>query len=362
MKILNITKYYLPITGGQSTYILNLKKSLERFSMFSFVLQPYSRIISEDYVIKLKHIPLLWKILDPWFIFNFQLIFKRGLIKKYDVVISHYPFHYPVLKWHKKVIVLSHGLDWHQPPVSKTDKYRRYTAELVKNEDCVLVANDSHFLRYLGFDVSPATGFFREVFKNKWFIPNAVNINLFFDHKIIRKKNILVPRTVRPERGIHIAIEAFHKFFDKYPDFTMDIVGFYDSRWTYYRECRDLIGKLGLERQINFVGAVDWKDLPIYYNQSLITLIPTVEMEGTSLSALESMACGTPVVSTRVGGLSDLPTHKAEADGNDLADKMDEILCNWEEFSQSQMTITRNIFNLENWSLAWRKVIDSINI
>jgi glycosyltransferase involved in cell wall biosynthesis len=359
MKILNISMYYLPILGGQCTYIENLIKVFEEKGIASTVLQPYSKFVASN-VITLKHIPLAWKYIDSWFIFNFQILLKRLLIHKFDIVISHYSFHYPSLRQHKKVIILSHGLDWHQPPVSRVDRYRESTARLVNKEHCFVVANDSHFLRYLGFDIPAGENFFREVAPGKWFIPNCIDNNIFFDFKKPRQKRILVPRTVRPERGIHLAIEAFNFFRKKHPDFIMDIVGIYDPRWEYYQKCLKLVKDFGIMDKVNFLGGTEWNKLPAYYNQSMITLVPTIEMEGTSLSALESMACGTPVISTNAGGLCDLPTLKSTPDGNEIAEKMEEVLMQWDKYSASQMERTRSVFNLENWSQAWLRVVQKV--
>ena len=359
MKILSISMYYLPILGGQSTYISNLNRVFDKHGIKSFVLQRYSRFSAPN-VIKLHHIPLLWKYIDSWFIFNLQIFFRRFFIRKFDIIISHYPFHYPVLAWHKRLIVLSHGLDWHQPPVSNPDKFRRYTANLMRKDTCCLVANDTYFLRYLGLNINPGEGFFTAIRKNKWLIPNCIDTNIFYNFEQPRKNRILVPRTVRPERGVHIAIEAFSYFVIRHPDFIMDIVGIYDPRWNYFQRCTKLIDELGLDKKINFLGAVEWEKLPSFYNQSVITLVPTTEMEGTSLSALESMSCGTPVISSNAGGLCDLPTKKTALHAKELSEKMEEVLLDWDHYSSSQMERTRSTFNLGNWSEAWLRVVKSV--
>ena len=40
-----------------------------------------------------------------------------------------------------------------------------------------------------------------------------------------------------------------------------------------------------------------------------ISVVPTMASEGLSLSLLESMACGLPIVTTPVGGLGDAVIH-----------------------------------------------------
>ena len=64
-----------------------------------------------------------------------------------------------------------------------------------------------------------------------------------------------------------------------------------------------LAQRLGLGAQVEFVGAVDQARLPLYYAAADVTVIPSL-YESFGLVAVESMACGTPVVAARVGGLA----------------------------------------------------------
>ncbi len=64
-----------------------------------------------------------------------------------------------------------------------------------------------------------------------------------------------------------------------------------------------LAGRLGLAASVTFVGAVQQERLPFYYAAADVTVMPS-SYESFGLVAVESLACGTPVVATRVGGLS----------------------------------------------------------
>jgi glycosyltransferase involved in cell wall biosynthesis len=360
MRILQISKYYLPLIGGQSTYIENLNKIFETDGINSFVLQQYTKEEGRN-VLKLKHIPFTWKHIDPWFIFNFQLRFQKRLIRKFDVVISHYPFHYPSLKWHNKLIIISHGLDWNLPPVWKIDKYREYTAGLVRKEKVFLVSNDTHFLRHLGYDIKAKTNYFDKINDYTWFIPNCIDTQQFFDRQFTRQNLILVPRTICPQRGIHLAILAFVQFIKNHPDYSMKILGSYSKTWSYFKYCKKIIEENNLAEKVTIEGNVKWDLMRDYYNKAKMTIIPTTATEGTSLSALESMACKTPVISTNVGGLCDLPTLKAETDPASIAEKMEILLDHWEEYAARQAEETRRIFNLHNWAKAWLQVVNEVH-
>jgi D-inositol-3-phosphate glycosyltransferase len=66
-----------------------------------------------------------------------------------------------------------------------------------------------------------------------------------------------------------------------------------------------LAAKLGVEDRARFVGAVAHEQLPLYYSAADVTVMPS-SYESFGLVAVESLACATPVVATRVGGLSSL--------------------------------------------------------
>lgn len=54
---------------------------------------------------------------------------------------------------------------------------------------------------------------------------------------------------------------------------------------------------------VRFLGRVDEALLPSYYRAANVSVVPSRSLEGFGLVALESLACGTPVVVTAVGGL-----------------------------------------------------------
>ncbi|HTO13366.1 MAG TPA: asparagine synthase (glutamine-hydrolyzing), partial [Candidatus Binatia bacterium] len=62
----------------------------------------------------------------------------------------------------------------------------------------------------------------------------------------------------------------------------------------------------GLDRHVTFLGFIPEEDLPRYYQAADAFVLPTRELEGFGLVTVEALACGTPVLGTRVGATPEL--------------------------------------------------------
>jgi len=364
MKIGHVSLFYRPVTGGQETYIENLKQVLERLGHRNTVYQPlplkYS--IDRNGVNGVPTLPLLPRV-NPnlnWYFFNLCLRLKRRAIAEEDLLIVHYAFHYPAVKYHPKIITVSHGIEWSVPPTTRDDRLRASRA-IETFDRCTIVANDTDYLRHCGVKITPGTGAFEEIQPGKWFIPNCVDTGLFRkttpDGRLQKLNAILVPRNIYFERGLHLAIDAFARLVKAgYDRYKLVIVGKIVDRRYYARLCK-AIEQYNIGRMVHFWEHVPWAEMPHIYSSSLCTLIPSISSEGTSLSALESMACGTPVVSTKVGGLQDLPTLQCAPEVMAIRDALIRMLSARDAYAAQQEEAVRSLFHLEKWSRAWEQVI-----
>jgi glycogen(starch) synthase len=91
-------------------------------------------------------------------------------------------------------------------------------------------------------------------------------------------------------------------------------------------EINEAIKSKGLETHVQLIGHVPDEQLPLVYRAADLTIVPSTALEGFGLVVLESLAAGTPVVVTEVGGLSELMMPIApqlivpSCNPNDLAD------------------------------------------
>ncbi|MCL0101477.1 glycosyltransferase [Dehalococcoidia bacterium] len=68
------------------------------------------------------------------------------------------------------------------------------------------------------------------------------------------------------------------------------------------KQLQQLAKRLGIGSQVYLQGAAAQSNLPEYYSAADVCVVPSY-YETFGLVALESMACGTPVIASRVGGL-----------------------------------------------------------
>ncbi|HEV2580153.1 MAG TPA: glycosyltransferase, partial [Ktedonobacteraceae bacterium] len=71
---------------------------------------------------------------------------------------------------------------------------------------------------------------------------------------------------------------------------------------------RELAADLKLRRRAHFPGAQSQQRLSLMYSAADVTVVPSYH-ESFGLVAVESLACGTPVVATRAGGLTTIVRH-----------------------------------------------------
>jgi len=102
--------------------------------------------------------------------------------------------------------------------------------------------------------------------------------------------------------GLSSLIDAMKYVVAAVPDVLLCIAG----QGPLKRALQAQVEKLGLIRNIRFLGFVTEEALPHLFYAADINVVPTIALEGFGLVAAESMATGTPSMVTPVGGLPEV--------------------------------------------------------
>ena len=107
---------------------------------------------------------------------------------------------------------------------------------------------------------------------------------------------------IEPLKGIDLLIAAAAQL-EQRDNVRVLIIGGDASAMPEIATLREQAKGLGIYSRVSFLGAVDHAQLPLYYSAADVTVVPSF-YESFGLVAVESMACGTPVVASNVGGLA----------------------------------------------------------
>ncbi|HEY1296319.1 MAG TPA: glycosyltransferase [Chloroflexota bacterium] len=116
-------------------------------------------------------------------------------------------------------------------------------------------------------------------------------------------KVVLFVGRIQRLKGLEVLLRAFARLSDLNAELL--IVGGRPGTSPESREItrlQHLASRLGVAERTRFLGAVAHEELPMYYSAADVSVMPS-SYESFGLVAVESLACGTPVVATRVGGL-----------------------------------------------------------
>lgn len=126
--------------------------------------------------------------------------------------------------------------------------------------------------------------------KNRAELRHSLNIN---------KTTIVSVGNLKEMKGHHLVIRALKEL----PDFQLYIIG--SGSWQ--KKLASLVEELKLTDRVTFTGAIPQHELVSYFQAADLGILAS-SREGWANVLLEAMACGTPVVATKVGGNSEIIT------------------------------------------------------
>jgi glycosyltransferase involved in cell wall biosynthesis len=114
---------------------------------------------------------------------------------------------------------------------------------------------------------------------------------------------VICPRRLEPKNGVEFLMRAVPVIRAARPETQFLIVGggFPEERERFER----MLTEAGQREGVFFTGNVPNDTMPKFYALATVAVLPSL-MEATSISGLEAMACGLPLVGTTVGGIPEI--------------------------------------------------------
>jgi len=235
--------------------------------------------------------------------YPFRILAVRKAVKEInpDILHAHYVSHngvYGALTGFKPFVVTAWGDDVLIEP--KKSMVKQYLVKYVLRKADLITTNSNSALRtILGFGVD------EEKVK---LVVHGVDLRVFhpienkedLKEELCVKRNyqvVISTRNLEPEYDVGTFIKAMPYVIDECPNTYFLIVGDGILR----RQLEELACKLGVAKNVRFVGSVSNREMPKFLGVSDIYVSASLS-DTRSVSLLEAMACGLPVVVTDLEG------------------------------------------------------------
>jgi len=235
--------------------------------------------------------------------------FRKDNGLRYDLVFSHYWLSGWVgecLKrwWNVPHITMFHTLGAAKNAIGIGEEEPELRIEtekdLVKNCHCIIASTEKEKEELIvHYGASP---------ERISVIPCGVNLELFqpMDKEMAKQqlgfgndKSILFVGRIEPLKGIDQLLRAM-TYLQNGQRPRLVIIGGDEHSQCETERLQRLSRELHIEGSVTFLGLIRQEKLPCFYSAANVCVVPSY-YESFGLVALESMACGTPVVATNVG-------------------------------------------------------------
>lgn len=189
-------------------------------------------------------------------------------------------------------------------------------------------------------------------------VPIGVDTTKFYplDHDRIPNSLFFIGR-LEKRKGIDFLIRALVHVRRTIPDVKLYLVG----GGNLDRSTFQYIKRHNLMRNLSIEGTIPDEMVNVWYNRVTAVVIPSV-FEGFGLTAIESMASGTPVIATRVDGLKDIVVHRENGllatydDDRALSDNIINVLTN----EKTCQEMVQHGFHTIDRSYNWRNIMGDV--
>ncbi len=116
---------------------------------------------------------------------------------------------------------------------------------------------------------------------------------------------VFSPRQFKPAANIHRLVEAIPRVLESFPEACFVLMTYNTPEDAYYHSLVDQVRSLGVEARVRFVNGVDHAEMPLWYAMASVTL-SIRDVDGGSVTSMESLACGTPLVLSNIAANREL--------------------------------------------------------
>ena len=134
-------------------------------------------------------------------------------------------------------------------------------------------------------------------------IEDRAAVAAFRRSKGLPERLILYVGTIEPRKNLARLIEAFGQLCGRGEVAHHLVIG--GGKGWMYDQVYARVQELGLQERVHFPGFIPQEELAWWYNAAEIMTYPSL-YEGFGLPPLEAMACGTPVVVSRISSLPEI--------------------------------------------------------
>ncbi len=233
-----------------------------------------------------------------FFAFIYYLLRFKG---RFDAIIdceNGIPFFSPLYANVPKFLLIHHI---HQ------EVFRKHLPPLLSNIAVFLESNLMPYLYQSSRIVTISESSRQDIIERNWNYGRdvkVVNPGVFIENKRYYPKtsypSFLYLGRLKDYKNVDVAIKAFAKIFDKYPDARLTIAGDGESFLKLFK----LVKNLGLGNSVVFKGRVSEEEKYKLLSEAWVCIQPS-SFEGWGITVIEANACGTPVVASDVKGLRD---------------------------------------------------------
>ena len=265
---------------------------------------------------------------------------------------------------YKRVVAIQHGIGWDVHNLKDNSRLSRIKYWLTNSKRAFneyyqfkkcskIVCVDYNFVNW-----------YRTIIHDEFFnykvIPNFSALPAYRERNEQAKVSMIFARRFQKYRGTRIFAEAIRKVLANHKNSTVTIAG----EGPEEKYLHDMLDEF---ESVKFTRFMPDESIKVHSNYD-IAIVPSTASEGTSLSLIEAMAAGCAVVSTDIGGLTNIiiDGHNGiivRPQEEELHQALEYLINSYDERKRLSLNGYKTIkdsFDQRAWSKKWIEVIEGL--